>query len=86
MGRKQTCQPAQLLVQATNRHSDLMLKSGPLSGPLLRFTLRLTPYKATIICEVRRPLLGTKFPPHTVVFPAEFLMQELEHAHSSAHT
>jgi hypothetical protein len=59
MGRKQTCQPAQLLVQATNRHSDLMLKSGPLLGPLLRFTLRLTPYKATIICEVRRPLLGT---------------------------
>ena len=59
MGRKQTCQPAQLLVQATNRHSDLMLKSGPLLGPLLRFTLRITPYKAKIICEVQRPLLGT---------------------------
>jgi|GEM_PF-4207655 hypothetical protein len=29
MGRKQTCQPVQLLVQATNRHSDLMLKSQP---------------------------------------------------------
>ena len=36
-GRKLTCQPVQLWEQAKKCHSDLMHKSGPLSGPLIYF-------------------------------------------------
>ena len=37
LGRKLTCQPVQLWEQAKKCHSDLMHKSGPLSGPLIYF-------------------------------------------------
>ena len=40
----------------------IALQPGPLSGPLLSFAPTLSPYKATIIAEVRRPLLGTTKP------------------------
>jgi hypothetical protein len=42
LGRKQTCQPVQLWEQATKRHSDLMHKSGPLSGPLFNFKIKIS--------------------------------------------
>ena len=45
--------------QATNRHSDLMHKSGPLSGPLLIKQQGVSIYNCIDNLYRRRPLLGT---------------------------
>jgi hypothetical protein len=46
--------------QATNHHSNLIRKSGPLLGTLLYFKFGISVCNQIKIQKVRRPLLGTK--------------------------
>ena len=59
LGQKQTREPVRFWEQVTNRHSDLMHKSGPLLGPFLIKLQGVSIYNCIDKLYRRRPLLGT---------------------------